>query len=135
MADNASNNDAMIRELNNVNMDFGGASAQGRCFLHTTNLTAKSLICLFDPREQWKNEEICAEDVEDRETIDLKDEGTLGRVQLDDGENGEGLNDDDDGWVDEVNVLMVDERNGLLETIKPVESALMKVDLVIYLTR
>ena len=73
--------------------------------------------------------------MEDRKTIDLKDEGTLGRVQLDDGENREGLNDDDDGWVDEVDVLMVDERNGLLETIKPVESALMKVDLVIYLTR
>ena len=80
MADNASNNDVMIRELNNVNMDFGGASTQGWCFLHMTNLTAKSLICLFDPREQRKNEEICAEDVEDRETIDLKDKGTLERV-------------------------------------------------------
>ena len=78
----------MIRELNNVNMDFGVASAQGWCFLHMTNLTAKSLIRLFDPREQWKNEEIRAEDVEDRETIDLEDEGMLGRVQLDDGENG-----------------------------------------------
>ena len=73
--------------------------------------------------------------MEDRKTIDLEDEGTLGRVQLDDGENREGLNDNDDGWVDEVDVLMVDERNGLLETIKPVESVLMKVDLVIYLTR
>lgn len=41
--------------------------------------------------------------------------------------------DNIDGWVDEVEVLTTDERRKLLETIKPVKLALMKVDLKIYL--
>ena len=123
----------MIKELNNVNMYFGGVSAQGRCFLHMTNLTAKSLICLFDPREKGKNKEICGEDVEDRDSVDLEDEETLGTVQADNSESGETLDDDNDRWIDEVDILTVDERNRLLETIKLVESTLMKVDLIIYL--
>jgi len=43
-------------------------------------------------------------------------------------------NQDDvsDGWVDEVSALTEDERKKLLETIKPVRLALMKVDGLIY---
>ncbi|KAG1745068.1 uncharacterized protein EDB91DRAFT_1037560, partial [Suillus paluster] len=46
--DNASNNDTMIRELSDKVLEFGGAVTHTRCFLHTVNLVAKSLIRKFD---------------------------------------------------------------------------------------
>ncbi|KAG1852571.1 hypothetical protein C8R48DRAFT_557033, partial [Suillus tomentosus] len=46
--DNASNNDAMIVELSGKVLEFGRATTHMRCFLHTINLVAKSLIREFD---------------------------------------------------------------------------------------
>ena len=132
MSDNTSNNDAMIRNLEEINIQFNGAEAQARCFLHTTNLTAKSLMRLFDPWLQRKSDSLI---VEDKDVSDLtngmlkEEEITQSEVENTDGE----IQDNDrDGWVDDVEVLTTDERRQLLETIKPVKLALMKVDLKIY---
>jgi len=131
-SDNASNNDAMIRNLEDINIQFNGAEAQARCFLHTTNLTAKSLMRLFDPHLQRKGDNL----IEDEDVNDLmnglfeEEEITHSEVGYTDGEIQD---DNSDGWVDEVEVLTTDERKQLLETIKPVKLALMKVDLKIYL--
>ncbi|KAI0363454.1 hypothetical protein BV20DRAFT_906120, partial [Pilatotrama ljubarskyi] len=46
--DNASNNDTMTDELAELLTNFGGQYARTRCFLHITNLTAKSLLHKFD---------------------------------------------------------------------------------------
>ena len=54
----------MIRNLEDINIQFNGAEAQARCFLHTTNLTAKSLMRLFDPRLQRKGDNL-DEDIND----------------------------------------------------------------------
>ncbi|KAG1791479.1 hypothetical protein EV424DRAFT_1273999, partial [Suillus variegatus] len=46
--DNASNNDAMIRELSGKVLEFSGPTTHTRCFLHTVNLVAKLLIREFN---------------------------------------------------------------------------------------
>ena len=56
MSDNALNNDVMIWNLEEINIHFNGTEAQACCFLHTTNLSAKSLMCLFDPWLQKKGD-------------------------------------------------------------------------------
>jgi len=50
----------------------------------------------------------------------------------DEDEEMQNQDDDSNRWVDEVSALTEDERKKLLETIKPVRSALMKVDGLIY---
>ena len=47
-ADNASNNDTMFAHLETVLPDFPGAINQTRCFVHTVNLCAKSILKHFD---------------------------------------------------------------------------------------
>ncbi|KAG1812699.1 hypothetical protein EV424DRAFT_1277463, partial [Suillus variegatus] len=46
--DNASNNNVMVENLAAEVPAFGGAASHTRCFLHTVNLVAKSLIREFD---------------------------------------------------------------------------------------
>ncbi|KAG1787712.1 hypothetical protein EV424DRAFT_1276825, partial [Suillus variegatus] len=46
--DNAANNTAMLEEMAVILPDFGGTAAHTRCFLHTVNLVAKSLLRQFD---------------------------------------------------------------------------------------
>ncbi|KAH7905009.1 hypothetical protein BJ138DRAFT_987937, partial [Hygrophoropsis aurantiaca] len=47
-SDNASVNDAMVNALANIIPEFPGKANQTRCFSHTLNLVAKSIIRLFD---------------------------------------------------------------------------------------
>jgi len=42
--DNASNNDTMIAELENLLDEFPGAANQTRCFTHILNLVVKSIL-------------------------------------------------------------------------------------------
>ena len=44
----------MTANLEVINLNFNGQEAHARCFLHMTNLTAKALMCLFDPRLNGK---------------------------------------------------------------------------------
>ncbi|KAG1852960.1 hypothetical protein C8R48DRAFT_563910, partial [Suillus tomentosus] len=46
--DNASNNTVMIDELSTALPNFGGKASHTRCFLHTVNLVAKSLLHEFE---------------------------------------------------------------------------------------
>ena len=49
--DNASNNDAMIRYLGETLDKFPGSANQTRCFVHTVNLVAKSILKPFDTKK------------------------------------------------------------------------------------
>jgi len=51
-ANNASNNDTMFAHLEMVLPDFLGAINQTRCFVHTVNLCAKSILKHFDLPEK-----------------------------------------------------------------------------------
>ncbi|KAE9397325.1 hypothetical protein BT96DRAFT_772237, partial [Gymnopus androsaceus JB14] len=46
--DNATSNNAMVVELENVLPNFRGQEDWTRCFAHDINLAAKSLLKLFD---------------------------------------------------------------------------------------
>ena len=49
--DNASNNDSMIQYLGNTLDEFRGPANQARCFVHTVNLIAKSILKPFETRK------------------------------------------------------------------------------------
>ena len=44
----------MTTNLEVINLNFNGQEAHAHCFLHTTNLTAKALMRLFDPQLNGK---------------------------------------------------------------------------------
>ena len=126
--DNASNNDTMVTKLKEINLDFNGQMARGRCFLHTMNLTAKALMCLFDPRQGGKGTEVEGADIH-KLADGLLEEESVTRDTIA-GDDDEIQDDNDDRLVDDVSALTEDERKNLLATIKPVKMALMKVDLI-----
>jgi hypothetical protein len=49
--DNASNNNSMIEYISNSLDDFPGRTNQTRCFVHTVNLIAKSILKPFDTQK------------------------------------------------------------------------------------
>ncbi|KAE9403683.1 hypothetical protein BT96DRAFT_751877, partial [Gymnopus androsaceus JB14] len=46
--DNTSSNNAMVRELETLLLDFLGEMDQTQCFAHIINLVAKSLLKIFN---------------------------------------------------------------------------------------
>ena len=55
---NASNNDTMINELEEIIPEFNGLAAHACCFLHITNLVVKCLINQFDV-SHFNQDEVC----------------------------------------------------------------------------
>ena len=97
--DNASNNDSMIQYLGNTLDEFHGPANQARCFVHTVNLIAKSIL---KPFETCKAKEMelfndiahaladSASDFEEEEEEDDEDEDNSGEEE-DDNELDAGL--------------------------------------------
>ena len=120
----------MVDELVDRVLQFGGAASRTRCFLHIINLVAKSIIHQFDvkktdldevfdgdtPEIQGSNEHTIKG--EEKELTDSED-----HEELQDGV----LKDNNDGWIDEVELLSEEEHNTLEATIQPVKLALAKV--------
>jgi len=130
--DNASNNNVMVDKLAMLIPEFEGEASHTRCFLHTINLVAKSLIREFDvskkdAEQAW--EEAAADsdvlialsseiEMEDRQTMDQYGANI---TEEDDPQ------DNDEGWVNEVD-LLTDEQSVELQTnIRPVKLVLLKV--------
>lgn len=131
-ADNASNNDTMTDHMAELLTNFGGQCARTRCFLHITNLTAKSLLNEFDVKGKDALE---TADVDERELLalakQLEDDLNDARhdageeVEPEDGDEEE--DDDDDSWVDEVASLLPEEQEAFNEEVRPVKLVLLKV--------
>ncbi|KIK18569.1 hypothetical protein PISMIDRAFT_14278, partial [Pisolithus microcarpus 441] len=124
--DNASNNDAMIDELARNVPTFGGKASHTRCFLHIVNLMAKSLIRQFDIKKDM--DAIWDGSGERRELEDLAGEEMEEAPDLDvtnDEQSATGI-DNDEGWVDEIELLTPEELEELEEAILPVKLALAK---------
>ena len=129
MCNNVTNNNVMVRKLEEKVPSFNGAMVQWRCFLHITNLVAKSLMQLFDPKQI---------DLRDNDLTDLEEEleeedvvmvaETSGEV---DGQAVEANNTE--GWVDEVEVLSDVEQHQLQASIRPIRLAVGKVSKNTYL--
>jgi hypothetical protein len=122
--DNASNNDAMIRELAELVPGFEGEASHTRCFLHVINLVAKSLIHQFDARTGQT-------DVDD-EQQELTDEPDMedspsNAAAADESDDEDTATDNDDGFVDEVEKMDEAEKELHKYMIRPVKVVLVKV--------
>lgn len=72
----------MIRELSGKVLEFGGPTTHTRCFLHTVNLVAKSLIREFDVKKQEADQALAhSTDSTDMEEVD-NDDGFVDEVEL-----------------------------------------------------
>jgi hypothetical protein len=132
--DNASNNDAMIAELEDLLPEFSKAN-HTRCFLHVNNLVARTLVRQFDvPRPTPGNVDDDDSDDELRQfagDINLEDLQTR-EALLEDVVTGEiGMDDNIDGWVDEMAALSQAERKVLQNSLRPVRMLLVKVNIMI----
>jgi hypothetical protein len=119
----------MVDELVNRVPQFGCATSHTHCFLHIINLVAKSIICQFDVKKEDLDE------IFDGDTPEIQgfDEHTIeGEEELTDSEDHKELQDrllkdNNDGWIDKVELLSEEEHNTLEVTIWPVKLVLAKV--------
>ena len=109
----------MVEELYATLPAFGGAASHTRCFLHVVNLIAKSLIHQFDVSRKDADAEpeqlAATNEGSEKENDSHADVETRSKV------------DNDDGWVDEVDLLTNEEQEQLAKENLPVKLALVKV--------
>lgn len=111
----------MIRELSGKVLEFGGPTTHTRCFLHTVNLVAKSLIREFDVKRGEADQALA----HSTDSTDIELEELSADMEEDTGTTYEV--DNDDGFVDEVELLDKKEQAALNKEIRPVKLALVKV--------
>lgn len=118
----------MIKELEKHLPDFPGQANQTRCFAHTINLVAKSLLRQFDVPKKKAAADSDANDSDaiGRQILRLADEIEVEEAETEMNED-DGGNDNVDGWVDEVAALTEEERVELNESVQPVRLVLVKV--------
>jgi hypothetical protein len=129
--DNASNNDTMMEELNDLLIGFSSLN-RTRCFAHILNLVAKALLKQFDVKSEEKNDLNdderslldMAANIETEELTTVQEEEDDGMDIIED--------DDDDGWVGGADALTPEERVNLEESIRPVKRTLVKVRSITY---
>jgi hypothetical protein len=125
-ADNGSSNDTLVAELADRVAHFAGDTNRTRCFLHIVNLVVKSLIHEFDASKSKANGSVSSGDKElDELTRDIDIEDT--RTADEDPNKGIDNVDNDEGWVDELQLLEEEEREQLTESIRPLKLVLVKV--------
>ena len=91
----------MVWKLEEKVHNFDGAAAWSRCFLHITNLVAKLLMWLFDPKQKNLRDSDLAE-LENG----LQEEDVTMIAEMNSEVDGEVVETDNtEGWVDEVEAL------------------------------
>jgi hypothetical protein len=117
----------MVDELADHVADFQGSPSRARCFLHVVNLVAKSIIRVFDIKKKDLDAALRSGDVrvEWTELAALSTEGEDEMINDAGGDDAE--NDNDGGWMDEMELMGRDDRERLLEELVPLKLALTKV--------
>ncbi|KIL55792.1 hypothetical protein M378DRAFT_53553, partial [Amanita muscaria Koide BX008] len=125
--DNASNNDTMIEELEDLVAAFPGETNRTRCFAHIINLVAKSVLQQFDIPKAKDGEDLnepMRELVRLAENLEFEEESLQGDRESDD----EGDKDDNvNSLEDEREELSEAERRALKADVQPVCQMLVKV--------
>ena len=136
-ADNASNNDTFVDELEKIAKQkkwtaWRGNQSRARCFLHVLNLVAQAILRQFDPPHKKKKAGDAAPDSPDE--VDNADEAELFKELAEMGAGGYAQevpaadgDDDLDGYDDVVAGMEPAERACARADVKPVRLALAKV--------
>ena len=126
-ADNASANDVMIDELQELIDSFRGRAAHVRCFNPVINLVVKTLLHQFDAEHKKKNADHTALDEAEAALHEL-----LSRDDIDEDNDDvdEWDMDNVEGWVNEREEMSKGEIVELEKTTRPVKFMLMKVSSV-----
>ncbi|KAG2034883.1 hypothetical protein BDR03DRAFT_869208, partial [Suillus americanus] len=95
-----------------------------QCFLHIMNLMAKSLIYEFDTKSGSSTD---PELDKLTRNIEIEDTQTAGE----DPNKHQESEDNDEGWVDELQLLEEAERKELMDSIHPVKLVLVKMTVLI----
>ena len=93
---------------------------RAQCFLHILNLVAKSLLKQFDMKKVPPDDDELTE--EEQELLDLEkdlEEEELTMIEVDDSDDSP-EDDDMEGWIDEMQVLMKEEQQNLHKMVIPV---------------
>lgn len=127
--DNASNNNVMVDKLATLVPEFAGEASHTRCFLHTVNLVAKSLIREFDvskkDAERAWDKNAAEDDVLIELGADIEREDREMVAQYNESEDDP--QDNNEGWVNEVALLPEAQAAELQTNIRPVKLVLLKV--------
>ena len=139
-ADNATNMDMLSKHLKQQIPSYSTVN-RTQCFTHILNLVAKLLLRQFDvmlkkldrddSNEENPEIELTAEEEELLELAEGLDQEELTMAQQDKGNNDEDRTDEDDedGWIDELSKLSVEECKELKLHICPISCVLVKVHM------
>jgi hypothetical protein len=121
----------MVAELAELLNDFPGESNQTRCFLHILNLVVKSIIKQFDLP---KAKSTALLDEATKELLELAGDLALEEAKSRDEEGKDDDEDDnEDGWVDERELMSEWEKEELDESVQPLRLLLTKVSRWLWL--
>jgi len=125
-ADNASANDKQTTKLSSLNNSFK-EEYRARCFNHTLQLSAKTLLKPFNTALSSKvADEVNIGDDDNDDPLILADPDEEGEEEDNNDNNDEEKDDDDDG-VDELETLSEEERMEVLEDTAAVRATVTKV--------
>lgn len=120
----------MIEELQLLLPLFPGPKAHIRCYAHTINLAAKGILWLFEPPKPRKKDDVDG-DGDEGGTRQATGDDEAAREELeaelkDIEENGVQI-DDDEGVVDLIAGMSVEEKDEWDAAMAPIRNALFKV--------
>ena len=133
--DNASANDVMIQEMEDMIVSFRGGRARSRCFCHIINLVAKMVLRQFEPPERKKKrgshqpEEDGFEPPDELSEWEKDLREMMEDLDFDDEDEGAPGADDLDGFYDVRNDLDAANKVSLEVEVRPVKMMLLKVSL------
>ena len=132
--DNASSNDVMIDEMEEMISSFRGSRARSRCFCHIINLVAKMVLRQFEPPKRKSKAGTHREEEDDDEDLDLTDwekelEEMMDDLDFDDEDEDAPGADNIDGIYDIRDEMSAEERATMELEIRPVKKMLLKVSL------
>lgn len=123
----------MVEELEDLLPGFSHVN-HTRCFLHVNNLVARTLVRQFDIPKAKPGAAVDDDDP-DKELrelagdIDLEERQTREALLEEIGDGELGPDDDNEEWIDEMAALSQAEREGLQDSLRPVQMILVKVGL------
>ena len=131
--DNASHNDTMIDELEELIAAFPSAANRTRCFNHILNLVGRSAVKIFDIPKAKMGEVLSEAERELQELADGIDlEDIITRADEDWDDEGEGDDKDEaEGWVDEHLRLSEADRVELDKSVDPVRRVIVKASATV----